>query len=1046
MQKSLQSDRAIAFFTRVLDRGVILFAIATVVIVLSSFGMTKLVKNPSTDALIPPGHPSLQARDAAKEIFGLSDPIAVALVSDGPNGVFTPETLAVLQEAHATLEEHPNIRADRVVSIASESRIHGTDDALRIDRFLEGPVQDASAAAAVRDAVMASRLHKGILVSEDGSGALIVGEFFDEALIDETYREIKARMAELETEDTELLVAGQGAVTGYLSGLLDRDARILSPLSLLVIFVLVFAAFGRASPLLGLLAVMALTLAGSIGVMAWMGIEYYVITNVLPVILVAIAMADSLHIFTGYFERRAALPEESAKTAMVQTLADLWRPLTLTTLTTMAGFAGIGLASGMPPMAYFGWFAALGSFMAWAGSLFVLPVILVWLKVPAARWGAGNGTRGLAHGLTATALRVSRSPKVALGALAAFAAVALFQAQSVEINRNQIENFRSGQPIRVAEEIVNDRFSGSSYLDVVVETDAVDGLLDADRMKRIADLQDFLEGQPYVQKTLSIADYVSELHTALNGTEAGAMPDSDSAVAQYLLLFEASGDPADLEEEIDLDYRRAHVRAYMNALETKDREPAVEALERYLADSFNTDGLSGTISGRVNVDYHWMAQLAPSHKKSVIFSLVFVFGIAALLFRSAIYGLLALVPVALSLVAVYALMGTFDIYIEPATSTFGAIAIGVGIDFAIHFIDRMRKGTEENGMSVRDTIRAYYPASARACFLNAGLLMIGFGMLFVSELPTLFRLGLLICVATLSSFIAGFVVVTATFAIRERLRGQAPALTRVAAGVIALCLLSDPAADAHATEVAALDGRAIAERIDSREDGSSQTRTIAMTLTNKRGRSREREAVAMRRDTEDGTQSVIFYTAPKALRDTAFLNHDAAAGASADRQWLYLPAARRPKQIPASDRGEYFLGTDFTYEDIRSELKFDLDDYDFVRGDAQAGDTFAQIRLTATPKSDTVARQLGYGRVEAVIDTESWIPRELVIFDPKDRLLKTVRVTGVEQIDGIWAATRIEAEQHQTGHKTVFAYRDTAFGMQHKDRVFTPQGLRQGAP
>lgn len=390
-------------------------------------------------------------------------------------------------------------------------------------------------------------------------------------------------------------------------------------------------------------------------------------------------------------------------------------------------------------------------------------------------------------------------------------------------------------------------------------------------------------------------------------------------------------------------------------------------------------------------------------------------------------------------------MGATGIFIEPGTSMFAAIAIGVGVDFSIHFIDRLQKGMGEDGLSLEAAITARFPASARACFLNAAMLAIGFSVLMTSALPPVFKLGLLIAVAAISSFIGGFVVTTAAFALGARPTANSPVK---ALAVLAICVAGTFALTglAYAEDTSALTGRDIAERMDAREDGDHLRRNIRMEMVDRRGRVRVRTAQVFRREVADATQSVIFYTSPNALRDTAFLTHDAAGSRGGDRQWLFLPATRRSKQIPASDRGEYFLGTDFTYQDMRSELKLDLDDYTFDRQPAEPGDAAATVRLRARPIDEATARELGYGEIRALVDTASWLPLIIEFDDPRARPLKQIDVSQLENVDGIWMAMCLEAVNFQDEHQTRFIYTDVAFDVNQDDRLFSPQGLRQGPP
>ncbi|MEX0300653.1 MAG: RND family transporter, partial [Kordiimonas sp.] len=481
-----------------------------------------------------------------------------------------------------------------------------------------------------------------------------------------------------------------------------------------------------------------------------------------------------IHVLTSYYELRAHKPKLSYKRATLEAMLDMWVPVTLTTLTTAAGFIGLSAASIMPPIMYFGLFAALGVIIAWAFTMFVLPPAIMLMQLersPMFKLSGEKDAGRVGHALAAVASVSARNPIVALIAVLVFSATAFLGAMSLRVDRAQVDNFRADEPIRVADAVINEKLAGTSYLDVIVETDEEEGLLDGERMARVAKLQRYMESLPFVEKTVSITDYISLLHKAIMVDEENVseLPDNGDAIAQYLLLYESSADPTDFEEEIDQGYQTLLVRAYMNSDYFSQERDVVEALELYLTEDFNREGMTGVLSGRVNVDYHWMKSLSESHFTSVGISLVLVWVVSSLLFRSKLAGLVALSPVLLTILGIYALMASLGIYLEPATSMFAAISIGVGIDFAIHLIDRLQLGLKA-GKSVAETVQEKFPHAARACFFNASALGAGFCVLLISELPTLQRFGALVAFACIVSFLSALVIVPMAWSLLERFR------------------------------------------------------------------------------------------------------------------------------------------------------------------------------------------------------------------------------------------------------------------------------------
>jgi len=239
------------------------------------------------------------------------------------------------------------------------------------------------------------------------------------------------------------------------------------------------------------------------------------------------------------------------------------------------------------------------------------------------------------------------------------------------------------------------------------------------------------------------------------------LPSDADLIAQYFLLYSTSGDPTDFEEEVDYDYRLANVRIRMDSGQFQDEKTVVNAVQHYIENEFNITGIKANLSGRVNIDYHWIKGLGDSHFFSVAISLLLVFIMAALSLRSIIAGFLTLIPVALSILLIYAVMGFSGIWLGIGTSMFAAISIGLGVDFAVHTVERLAVLIKQKAYSIDEAIGLLYPSTGRALFFNFLALALGFGVLITSEVVPLVRFGMLVAVAVAVSFLASMTVLPA---------------------------------------------------------------------------------------------------------------------------------------------------------------------------------------------------------------------------------------------------------------------------------------------
>lgn len=238
-------------------------------------------------------------------------------------------------------------------------------------------------------------------------------------------------------------------------------------------------------------------------------------------------------------------------------------------------------------------------------------------------------------------------------------------------------------------------------------------------------------------------------------------------------------------------------------------------------------------------------------------------------------------------------------------------------------------------------------------------------------------------------------------------------------------------------------GAEVAELINARDDGESLTMLLVMELIDRRGKRRVRETRMFRRDDEEARRSILFFEAPKNLKGTAFLTYDYPDGRD-DDQWLYLPALRKVRRISAADRGGYFLGTDFTYEDMKLGPHVSIDEYTFETVGFEVHDDRRCYVVEAVPVSDDVMREVGYGRIRLWVDAERWFIVRSQFWDAHDQPLKSVVLSDWRQVGGIWTAHHVEARRHQTGHATVFDLREVEYDGGLPEELFSKRSLSRG--
>ncbi|NOQ81374.1 MAG: outer membrane lipoprotein-sorting protein [Methylophaga sp.] len=239
-------------------------------------------------------------------------------------------------------------------------------------------------------------------------------------------------------------------------------------------------------------------------------------------------------------------------------------------------------------------------------------------------------------------------------------------------------------------------------------------------------------------------------------------------------------------------------------------------------------------------------------------------------------------------------------------------------------------------------------------------------------------------------------------------------------------------------------GDEVAKQINARDEGVAVSRLLTMEMTDKKGKKRLRETRGFRKYYGNEKRTVIFYQSPRNIKDTAFLTYDYPEADRDDDQWLYLPAMRKVRRISASDRGDYFLGTDFTFEDIKLETRVSVGDYTFKTIGESEVDGKHCVILQSTPISKEISKELGYSKVEQCVDDEIWMVRQSKMWDVKGKPLKTLHISDIRQIDNLWTVHVMEVENHKTGHNTKFTFSDVSYDKGVNDSMFTKNSIKRG--
>ena len=233
------------------------------------------------------------------------------------------------------------------------------------------------------------------------------------------------------------------------------------------------------------------------------------------------------------------------------------------------------------------------------------------------------------------------------------------------------------------------------------------------------------------------------------------------------------------------------------------------------------------------------------------------------------------------------------------------------------------------------------------------------------------------------------------------------------------------------------DGREIARLVNERPRPAQVSRIVVLTLVDARGTRRERRLRSFWKLQPDARWLVFFALTPPELKHHAFLAHDPFDSTRPDAQWFYRPKRRTAVRIAELSRGEPFLGSEFSFEDMKKEDRVELDEYSWKllgREKVEGRDAWL---LEQTPATPAIAKSLGYGRIVSHVDPKTFVRRRIQFFDLELAPLKTFEQLDLAKVGGFWMARRVEALNHKTGNRSVLVFSEIDTESPLDDEIFT---------
>ena len=665
---------------------VVFLSILVTLVFIAQFPKIKTDTNPKN--MLPATSDVRVWNDEVDRTFGLyEDMIVLGVVND--KGILNPETLGKIRRITDDILTIKGVAARDVSSFPTITHVTAERGTLRVAPLMTQTPKSEEEITALRKQLFENPLFINRIISPDGKTTAIYVPLEKGA----NGKEIADRIREIvkkEKGDEKYYIAGDPVARDTFGTEMFKLMAIFAPIAGGVMLLIRYLMFRDLFLSATLMMDAMISIVWSMGLLIWLGFPVHIMSSMAPVFLMAIA-TDSIHIFNEFYFRYRE--KKDKRTAIIETMQAVGRPVRYTALATAAGFAVL-LFTNIVPVEGFGGLVAFGTVVLRILSFSFIPAMFTFVKeekIGRIAEGEDISLSGTSRFLRRLAGFGTHHPKSTVLVGLALLMTALFGISRIAVNNNMVEWFKKDSEIRVADREINRALGGTSLGYVVGIAKEDDFIKKPETMRYLEGLQRHLERLPVVGKTFSVADYVKRINRVLHDDDPryDVVPDSREAVGQYLFLFSMSAKPSDLDNVVDPSFRKANIWIQLKTWDARAMETVIKAVDEYK--KAHPIPMELKPAGIAYFNLIWNHEVLWDMVKGFILALIAVLLILALNFRSVKWAIIGYMPLLFTILLIYGAIGFAGKDFDMPISVLSCLSLGMAVDFAIHFVSRFRQ-------------------------------------------------------------------------------------------------------------------------------------------------------------------------------------------------------------------------------------------------------------------------------------------------------------------------------------------------------------------
>jgi predicted RND superfamily exporter protein len=713
-------------------------------------GVTRLTFVADLKVFFGKDNPQLVDLQKFEDTFSKHGTVLFAINSKTEKDVFNRKALTALKELTKASWAMPY--SSRVTSMANFSHSWAEGDELIIEELITHPeTLSDEELQKIRKIALAEPLLVNTQVSLNGDLALVwvtittSTESVKNNKEIVSYSENLAKTFRKKYPDLGIRVSGSEVFNFAYAKVSADDMKLLYPIMFVLMAAMMFFLIPSASGVFSTLVIVMVSAVAGMGAAGWMGIPLTSASSAAPVIILTLAVADSIHLLVSmlYFMRQGMSKIDAIK----ESLRINMQPVFLTSVTTAVGFLSM-ISCDSPPFQDLGKIVAVGVMAAFFYSVTLLPVLMAILPVKQKKTSHTTGHHKFLDMDKLGAFVIARRK------LCLWISVVLMLILSVgffrlEISDNFMEYFDERYEVRQVADYIEDHIPAMGGIEYLLDSGEEGGINDPEFLRSVEAFTNWCSAQPEVSQVRSMLFTVKTLNMNMHGDDPAyyVIPDSRELVAQFMLLYEMSLPfGQDMNGSMTPDRSMMRFTVIQKRLTTKELRAFEDRAQQWLSENWTvTDVPRATGMGIMFA--HISERNIKSMVNSTVLALLIISFILIFSFRSLKIGLFSLIPNLIPAAMTFGLWGLLSGYVNMAVSYIAAMSLGIVVDDTVHFLSKYLRAKREMGLSSHDAVQYSFHTVGQALLTTSLVLASGFLVLFFSGFEVNSVMGILMSIA-----------------------------------------------------------------------------------------------------------------------------------------------------------------------------------------------------------------------------------------------------------------------------------------------------------